>query len=196
MNIKTIPAFLTLLAVLFVAGCSTPPKHISDPVTQREVTDLTRDIQALGPDVDPEEAARAAEISLLYSRQLAKEYEITDSPLVHNMKVNQGLRPRGLCWHWAEDIEKRLRQENFQTLDIHRAIANAGQFLRIDHSTTLVSQKGDDMFDGLVVDPWRYGGVLFWGDPKLDTKYDWRPQLEVHAEKRRQRERRESQFKG
>ena len=67
-----------------------------------------------------------------------------------------GLKPRGLCWHWAEDIERRLRAEDFQTLDLHRAIANANN-IRIEHSTTIVSRRGDGMYDGLVLD--RYCGI-------------------------------------
>ena len=71
---------------------------------------------ALGPEVDPDEAARAAEIAFSYTRELAIQYQITDPPLIHNTKVNMGLKPRGLCWHWAEDMERRLKAEGFQTL--------------------------------------------------------------------------------
>ena len=86
---------------------------------------LPSNCAALATDIDPDEADRAARIAYSHTAQLAQEYQITDPPLIHNAKVNKGLRPRGLCWHWAEDIERRLLQENFQTLTLHRAIANA-----------------------------------------------------------------------
>ncbi|MEL7117061.1 MAG: hypothetical protein AAGP08_16005, partial [Pseudomonadota bacterium] len=115
-----------------------------------------------------------------YTAVLRDEYQITDPPLVHNFKVNRGIKPRGLCWHWAEDMEKRLKAEGFQTLELHRAIANHDN-IRIDHSTAIVSAKGATMFEGVVIDPWRKGGVLSWMRVRDDDRYDWRPRAEVLA---------------
>ncbi len=174
-----IRALACVLALVTLSACATPPASTGD-----EVQRLATEIRSLGPDIDPEEADRAARIAYSYTAQLVQEYEITDPPLIHNAKVNKGLRPRGLCWHWAEDIERRLKQENFQTLDLHRAIANADNPFRIDHSTAIISRKGETMYDGVVLDPWRYGGVLFWSPLIDDTKYEWVPR-EVVLEKRR-----------
>ncbi|WP_425085549.1 hypothetical protein [Ruegeria profundi] len=175
-----IRALACVLALVTLGACATPP-----PSTGDEVERLASEIQSLGPDIDPAEANRAARIAYSYTAQLVHEYEITDPPLIHNAKVNKGLRPRGLCWHWAEDIERRLKQENFQTLDMHRAIANADNPLRIDHSTAIISARGESLYDGVVLDPWRYGGVLFWSPLQEDTRYEWVPR-EVVLEKRRQ----------
>ncbi|WP_254445066.1 hypothetical protein [Ruegeria arenilitoris] len=171
---------LTTLAILGLGACSSAPPARSDDVAR-----LAAQIQALGPEVDPEEAQRAARVTYAYTAQLAQEYQITDPPLIHNAKVNKGVRPRGLCWHWAEDIERRLKQENFRTLTLHRAIANADNPFRIDHSTAIISRRGDSMYDGVVLDPWRYGGVLFWSPLREDTRYDWVPR-DIVLEKRRQ----------
>ncbi|SDW63982.1 hypothetical protein SAMN05444358_1011382 [Ruegeria halocynthiae] len=171
-------AFAAALAIM--TACSALPSSTGD-----EVQRLSDEIQSLGPDIDPQEADRAARIAYAYTAQLAQEYEITDPPLIHNAKVNKGLRPRGLCWHWAEDIERRLNQEQFRTLEMHRAIANADNPFRIDHSTAIISRKGETMYDGVVLDPWRYGGVLYWSPLVEDTRYDWVPR-EVVLEKRRQ----------
>jgi len=174
---------LSLMTVFVLAACG---KYSAGPPTpgSNQIAELAQAIQALGPDVDPEEAQRAAYVAFTYPLQLAREYQITDPPIIHNIKVNQGLRPRGLCWHWAQDMETRLAQENFKTLDLHRAIGNSEKALRIDHSTVVISAKGDGMYDGLVLDPWRWGGKLFWGDPKLDKKYEWIPRQKVFELKR------------
>ncbi|EEX08026.1 putative lipoprotein [Ruegeria lacuscaerulensis ITI-1157] len=171
---------LTTLAILGLGACSSAPPARSDDVAR-----LAAQIRALGPEVDPGEAQRAARIAYAYTAQLAQEYQITDPPLIHNAKVNKGLRRRGLCWHWAEDMERRLKQEEFRTLTLHRAIANADNPFRIDHSTAIISRRGDSMYDGVVLDPWRYGGVLFWSPLREDTRYDWVPR-DVVLEKRRQ----------
>jgi len=174
-----LPLFLGLAACGTAYGPDGPPM-----ATQSEVAALEREILALGPGIDPEEAARAAEIAYRHTHQLAREYEITDPPLVHNTKVNMGLKPRGLCWHWAEDMENRLEAEAFETLEIHRAIANADNPFRIDHSTAIVSRRGDAFDEGIVIDPWRKGGVLFWSPLMEDTDYGWVEQSVVHATKR------------
>ncbi len=175
-----------LIAAVFLSGCGATPPHPSElpPVSQQELTELTNGILALGDNIDPEEAARAARIAYEYPRELAVEYGITDSPLTHNSKVNLGLRTRGLCWHWADDLEARLAQENFKTLDLHRSIANSRKPLRIEHSTVLVGRKGSGLYETLVLDPWRNGGLLFWAPPLEDKRYEWLPVEVVFAERR------------
>lgn len=172
---------LWLLAILSLGGCAAAPRH--DAIDQHEVAGLAHAILALGEGIDPEEARRAAQIAYGHSRQLAREYQITDPPLIHNTKVNMGLRPRGLCYHWSEDIEARLLQEDFRTLDMHRAIAPA-RLLQIEHSTAIISRKGDSLFEGLILDPWRTGGELFWTPVRDDTGYNWRPRDEVLDQRR------------
>lgn len=143
---------------------------------------LAQHLMRFGPEVDPDEAARLARISHDYPLELRARYGVTDPPLIHNTKVNMGLRPRGLCYQWADDLEARLRQENFQTLDFHRAIANANTF-RIEHSVLIVSRRGDGLYDGVVLDGWRDGGRLFWSPVLEDPRYDWVPREVVFAQR-------------
>ncbi len=177
--IKKFSLILSLMTIMFLGACATVPEGGPPMGTDVEIAQLTQGILDLGPGVDPEEASRAAHVAYQYSHQLALQYQITDPPLIHNIKVNAGLRPRGLCWHWATDLEARLKQEDFKTLELHRAIANADSKIRIDHSTTLISRRGDTLYQGIVLDPWRYGGVLFWSPTLKDTRYKWVPRMVV-----------------
>ena len=184
--IKKFATLIAGLSLFLVAACaSAPPMGKPD-----EIAALAREIRALSPDIDPIEADRAAFVAYTHTFQLSREYQITDPPLVHNTKVNAGLRPRGLCWHWAEDMENRLAQEAFQTLSLHRAIANSENPFRIEHSTTIVSAKGRGMYDGIVIDPWRKGGVLTWTQTRADTDYKWLPRKQVLIAKQERRARR------
>lgn len=161
-----------LVLIFGLAACgASPEKRV--PASALEISQLAMEIRAMSEDVDPEEAERAARIAYQHTRELALQYEIVDPPLIHNTKVNMGLKPRGLCWHWAEDMEKRLKAENFKTLVLYRAIANADNDWRIDHSTAIIAAKGEGMYDGIVLDPWRLGGVLFWENVREDTRYEW-----------------------
>ncbi len=163
--------FLTGLAALPLAACGTAPEKRA-LATPDDVAELRRSMLRMDGTVDMDEAARAAQIAFDHTRELAIQYQITDPPLIHNTKVNMGLRPRGLCWHWAEDMERRLNAEGFATLDMHRAIA-VGRGIRIDHSTAIVSAKGDSYHQGVVLDPWREGGTLFFAPVSEDTRYFW-----------------------
>ncbi len=183
--IKKAAYLLSLLTILVVSGCAKASLDGPPVASMNEVAELARGFSALGDEVDPEEAARAARIAFDYSHQLALEYEITDPPIIHNIKVNAGLRPRGLCYQWADDMEARLQQENFRTLSLHRAIANSNSAILIEHSTVIVSRRGDGQNQGVVVDPWRNGGVLFWSPTLADKKYVWVSRSEVFKTKHR-----------
>ncbi|MAB04912.1 MAG: hypothetical protein CML50_02690 [Rhodobacteraceae bacterium] len=181
---RAFTALVLLLATLLVAGCATPPPHELPRPSDGDIAELAREITALGPDIDPAEARRAAQIAYDYPLRLAVRYEIEDPPYIHNIKVNQGIKPRGLCYQWADDLEARLRQEGFTTLELQRAIANSENAFRIEHSTVVVTAPGDSMYDGIVLDPWRYGGELYWGAVTEDHKYPWLPRQEVFKRKR------------
>jgi len=175
---------LALCATLLVAGCAATPPSTTHLSQKNQIEQLNTGIAALGTEVDPEEAARAARIAYEYTAILKVQYQIVDPPLVHNTKVNMGIKPRGLCKDWADDLEARLKLENFKTLSLHRAIANSDSMFLIEHSTVIVSRRGDEMNQGIVLDPWRYGGTLFWASVLEDPKYKWIPRQQVFAMKR------------
>lgn len=181
---------LTVLALPLLAfllqGCATsnPLLDPSPVVEQQRIGELELAILDLGNAIDPAEARDAAAIAIEYSLQLAEEYEITDSPLTHNFLVNIGVKPRGLCVDWTYDLLVRLQQERFRSLKLHWGVANHDSTFRIEHSTVIISARDQPMQQGLVLDPWRQSGQLFWAKTLEDPEYQWTPHAEVHAEKR------------
>ncbi|MCB4456138.1 hypothetical protein [Leisingera sp. McT4-56] len=171
---KSFFASLMMLAAAALAGCTAAPT-----ATRNDVEALSLALQSMGPEVDPGEARRAAEIAYSYSAQLAEQYDVTTSPIIHNTLVNSGVKDRGVCVHYAEDMEARLNQENFRTLSMLRAIAEPKSDFRIDHSTAVIAAKGGGIYEGIVLDPWRYGGKLYWSATTEDPRYDWEPRLKV-----------------
>lgn len=187
------------LAVLAVAGCAAPRADQGVPQTmafaqidaeEAKIADLAGAIARLSPSIDPDEAARVARIAVEEPLQWARDWGMEDAPYIHNIKVNRGTKPRGLCRHWADDLQARMTREGFQTLDWHRAIANHDNIL-VEHSTLIVSARGASMEQGILLDPWRLGqGELFYSAVRKDPKYDWVPRQEVFAQKREWKERR------
>ena len=184
---NTLPGYIILIMlVMSLSGCATPANTIDLPADAKNqrISDLGNAIRALDNDIDPDEAQRAARIAIEYSRQLAVEYDIIGSPLFHNMLVNLGARSKGLCTDWTADLRTRLRQEKFRSLDLHWAIANYRTTFTIEHSTVVISSPGASLYQGLVLDPWRNSGDLFWAPTLEDNRYTWEPRTEIMALKR------------
>lgn len=182
-------------ALILVQGCasSRPPAELPPMVETQRVTDLTNAILDLDESIDSSEAQRAARVSIEYSQQLARKYEVSTSPIMHNLLVNLGIKQRGLCIDWTTDLLARLKQEGFYSLDLHWAIANYETTFRLEHSTVVVSARGESIYRGLVLDSWRHSGDLYWAPTLADAGYSWKPQAEIHALKREQREARANQ---
>lgn len=185
----SIPIVISIL-LLTLPGCTGSGARLDPPAAAEHtrVDALQRAILSLGDDVDPEEARRAARVSIAYSRQLAHKYDLAGSPLFHNMMVNLGFRDRGLCVDWTHDLLVRLRQERFLSLDLHWGIANYESTFRLEHNTVIVSARGDRLQQGLVLDAWRHSGELYWAPANDDPGYAWRPFDEIQALKDRRAE--------
>ena len=182
------------LAFILLQGCASsgPQLDLPPSAEKQRIRDLNHAILNLGDDIDASEAQRAASISIRYSHELARQYEITTSPIMHNLLVNLGLKSRGLCVDWTADLLTRLKQERFYSLDLHWAIANYETTFSLEHSTVVISARGNSIRQGLVLDPWRNSGALFWAPTLEDSGYAWKPQAEIHAMKRELREAREN----
>jgi len=172
---------LAMLALPILQGCAATPRQQPVADGQSRVDELQLAILALGSEVEPAEARRAARVAIEYSRQLAEDYEVTGSPLFHNLMVNLGIKSRGLCKHWTRDLLVRLQQERLRSLDLHWAIANYESTFRIEHSTVVISAHGAAMQQGLVLDGWRHSGDLYWAPVRDDPDYAWRPHQEIFA---------------
>ncbi|MEM6941039.1 MAG: hypothetical protein AAF943_07000 [Pseudomonadota bacterium] len=172
-----------LIAALLLIGLAACAPRTPASYDSAGVDGLAQTIASLSPKVAPQEANAAAALAFATTRRLSAAYQITDPPLIHNAKVNAGIRPRGLCHHWAEDMQTALTAAGFESLQIRRAIANADNPFRIEHSTAVLIAKGGSLDEGIVLDPWRNGGTLFWAKLQDDRRYDWQDRLEVLRKK-------------
>lgn len=177
---------LFLSTLLLLGSCAARQEAFDFPpqATQLRVEQLRRDISQLSGDIDGDEARRAASIALEYSQVLAEKYRITGSAIYHNLLVNLGVRERGLCIDWTADLMARLQQEKFRSIQLHWAIANYQASFRLEHSSVVLSAQGESIEQGLLLDPWRFSGDLYWARTGSDPGYHWRPRAEVIALKR------------
>jgi hypothetical protein len=155
-----------------LAGCVAPHSAGSP------AADLAARLEGLRPTVAPAEAALAARTAYFYSAELAREYRVVRPAILHNVLVNLGLRKRGLCFQWADDLSAKLQSLQLHTLQLHRGVARLET--RREHSSVVLTAPGQPFDEGIVLDAWRHSGRLYW-DPVKGDKYPW-IEVEVVAE--------------
>ena len=136
------------------------------------VNALVYDLAALNHNSDGTEARRVAETALQVSAILAKEYRLVRPPILHNLLIQMGLRDRGLCYHWTVDLMSYLNTLQLKSYQLRWGVAYRGSDLR-EHNTVVVTANGQPFEDGLILDPWRHSGKLYWVVVKND-RYPWR----------------------
>jgi len=157
-------------AILLGAGCA----YVPPPASRAQVNALQTALIRLGPEVAAGEATQVARVAYDYPRELAMQYRLVRPPLWHNLLINLGLKQRGLCYQWAEDLEAKLQRMELQTLELHWGVANAGTFR--EHNVVVLTAAQQAFTTGILLDPWRHSGVLYWSAVARD-KYPWREGL-------------------
>lgn len=143
-----------------------------DAAQENKIQALKNAILTLGPNIDPQEAHFVAREGVIYPMVLSNQYGLVSPPLLQNVLVNYGYRKDGLCWQWTRDMGKHLGKKPLKTLDFHHGVAFRRDYWN-EHSTLIVTAKGKTVKDGIVLDPWRNSGLLFWSHVKDDKKYPW-----------------------
>ena len=132
---------------------------------------LRGQIIALGPAMDPQEARRVSEIAYTTGRDLKREWKMTWPPGWQNFLVNTGKRKGGLCFQFAEALLLRLSEKKWETLEFHWA--ESFENTLSEHNVIVVTAKGQHFSRGIILDNWRYGGRLVWGQVIDDPHYQW-----------------------
>lgn len=175
---------ILLLIGILLSSCvsghqsgQTPPEYDS-PAAGREaavyrekIASLQNDLAKLNGQTNIVEAEQVAQTAIRYSSYLAEEYELVRPAVLHNVLVRMGLKDRGLCYHWTTDLMKQLELLQLKSYQLYWGVAHRGSELR-EHNSVVVAAKGRRFEEGLVLDPWRNSGELYWAPVKGD-RYPW-----------------------
>lgn len=166
------PIFIASLVVL-LTGCATP----LDNPAQREVRTgkLVQQLLALSPEVKPDEAQRFARAAVEVAADLGRKYDVTLHPWLHNASIHLGLKQRGFCYEYANDLYDGLKDIPADHLALHFIEANKAKLN--EHHALSVTVAGAKWDSGVVLDAWRYNGNLYFLPVKADTKYPWKSEV-------------------
>jgi hypothetical protein len=145
--------------------------HRAAEAYREKVESLQIDLAGLNQQANLLEAGLVAETAITYSDQLAEEYQLVRPAVLHNVLIRMGLKDRGLCYHWTEDLLKQLQSLDLKTYQFHWGVAHRGSELR-EHNSVVITAKGQAFEKGMVLDPWRNSGDLYWAIVKSD-RYPW-----------------------
>ena len=181
--------YITALGLLIVlSGCAkakvyypgngsfnattTSDVRVDAKIYRERVNQLEHELVALSETIDKSEAMIVAETAVRESAVLAEKYQLVRPAAAHNLLVVMGLKDRGLCYHWTEDLMKRLQTLDLKSLQLHWGVSYRGSELR-EHNCVVVTAKGQSFFNGIVLDTWRNSGNLFWAQVTKDS-YPWK----------------------
>jgi hypothetical protein len=162
--------FLSFVLIYFFSGCSVKPA--ASP-SQEKVMQLTQQFIRLDRSVSYAEAQMLALDIFDYTAQLAQKYDLVSPPMFHNFLVNTGIREGGLCYQWSDALYEHLLAKKYPGFEFHLAVANEGEYWS-EHNALVVVQKGGRVEEGVIVDPWRHSGKLFFAKFKEDPLYQWK----------------------
>ncbi len=159
-----------MLAVALLAGCAGGSRN-PESVDPQAIVTLRDAILALPGPGDAAEATAIARAALQGSARLSARYRMVWPPLLHNNFVHLGLRPRGLCCHWAEDLLREIERVPYTHYQTWWLVAQLGNRWR-EHNTPAIAPLGNAWTESLVLDGWRNSGELFHA-PAQGDRYAW-----------------------
>lgn len=161
--------FKFLALAFLMTGCVVVPSS----VPQAEVTRLSLLLRSLGSDITHSETKQLSQDIFRKTQKLTKEFELTSPPVFHNFLVNVGLREKGLCYHWSDALYAYLSEKHYPSFEFHLVGANIGEYF-YEHNALVVVAKGGKVQEGVIIDPWRDSGELYFSLVKSDVEYRWK----------------------
>src|SRR5215216_6582302 len=122
--------------------------------------ELANQLASLSCRVDANEATLLAQCAFSTVARLRQEYRMFGTPIFNNFLVYHGLRKRGYCYQWSEDLLLALDALKLKTLELHWGEAYAGTYR--ENNCLVVTAKGQSFDHGMILECWRHFGHLRW----------------------------------
>lgn len=160
--------FLLIWCLSGVMGCAHSPETVSEKA--QRIESLTQALEHLSPQVTAREANQLATVAVNTAAELREKYDVSLTPWLHNTQVYWGLKDRGYCYQYANDLYAELAKVPLQHLQLHFIKAHRDEML--EHNALSVTAAGAPWSSGIVLDAWRNAGVLAFV-PVKDDQYPW-----------------------
>src|SRR5262245_1687200 len=146
--------------------------------------ELANQLAKLSHSVDPNEARILAECAYATVARLRQEYRPFGTPIFNNFLVYHGLKKRGYCYQWTEDMLLTLDTLKLKTLELHWGDAYRETWR--ENNCVVVTAKGQPFDQGMILECWRHFGHLRWNlvpsdqDPYFENT-EWAKKVRARA---------------
>ena len=137
-----------------------PPRFEVPKKDSAKAEALANQLAALSRRVDPNEAKLLSDCAYATVARLREEYQMFGTPIFNNFLIYHGLRKRGYCYQWTEDLLVALDTLKLKTLELHWAESYAGTYR--ENNCLVVTAKGQPFDRGMILECWRHFGHLRW----------------------------------
>jgi hypothetical protein len=164
---------LTCFAIVFVIFAAWTRPAIADQQQQPPVSfqvpkndsakakALANQLAALSPRVNREEAELLAQCAYAIVSKLRREYRMFGTPIFNNFLIYHGLRKRGYCYQWSEDLLIALDKLKLTSMELHWGEYDPGTWR--ENNCIVVTAKGQPFRSGIMLECWRHLGHLYCG---------------------------------
>ncbi len=159
----------TLLLSIFFTACTATPSG----VTQNRVESLSTLLKSLDSSISSKEARSLSAEIFQETGKLRKKFNPTSQPQFNNFLINAGVKEKGLCYDWSDALYLHFSKKQYDSFEFHLLVAHKGEYF-YEHNTLVVVAKGGNVLEGIVIDPWRNSGKLYFSKVNEDKKYEWR----------------------
>src|SRR5436189_5549848 len=128
---------------------------------------LANRLAALSPRVNSGEAELLADCAYATVSQLRRQYRMFGTPIFNNFLIYHGLKKRGYCYQWSEDLLVALDALKLTSLELRWGESNPGNWR--ENNCLVVTAKGQPFRSGIMLDCWRHLGHLYFGPIVADS---------------------------
>jgi hypothetical protein len=144
---------------------------------------LAAELASLSPRVNRDEAKLLADCAFATVTKLRREYRMFGTPIFNNFLIYHGLRKRGYCYQWSEDLLVAIDALRLKSLELHWGEYDPNTWR--ENNCIVVTAKGQPFKQGVMLECWRHLGHLYFGP----VASDWETYVENSAYARRVRDR-------
>lgn len=135
--------------------------HFAVPAKESsQAQELASQLAKLSRRVDPNEAKILAECAYATVARLREQYRPFGTPIFNNFLVYHGLKKRGYCYQWSEDLLLALDKLKLKTFELHWGDTYRDTWR--ENNCLVVTAKGQPFDRGMILECWRHFGHLRW----------------------------------
>jgi hypothetical protein len=168
---------LTYFAAVLVIFEAWPSPALGDPQQQpfsfqvqksdvAKAEKLAAELASLSPRVNRDEAKLLANCAFATVTNLRREYRMFGTPIFNNFLIYHGLRKRGYCYQWSEDLLIALDALRLKTLEVRWGEHDPNTWR--ENNCIVVTAKGQPFKQGIMLECWRHLGHLYFNPVASD----------------------------